>query len=124
MKILAPIQAHDGCSYFRITVPSAYFSTDNLTVDRPEYLLNKYKNLRTGMRIADKIAGTIADRIRLLERSKMVTRSLTYDSLWLLRSLLSFPNKLDEKLQNFVYDFDDAVWLNFHRKCLEALILQ
>jgi glycosyltransferase involved in cell wall biosynthesis len=127
-NILAPIQKNDGCSFFRIETPSRYLK--DIHVETPTYSINKFAPpARTGVRMIDRVTGSLWDRNKLRERVKMVKRQSSFDAFWLSRSLMSFPNSADRSVGNLIYDIDDAVWLNgeadhcFEHHCKNSLVV-
>jgi glycosyltransferase involved in cell wall biosynthesis len=128
-KILAPIQVNDGCSFFRIEAPARYL--ENFHIETPAYSINKFAPppAKTGVKMIDRVAGSLWDRNKVGERVKMVERGSSFDAFWLSRSLASFPNKADRTVNNLIYDIDDAVWLNgeadhcFEHHCRNALVV-
>jgi glycosyltransferase involved in cell wall biosynthesis len=127
-NILAPIQKNDGCSFFRIETPARYLKDFN--IETPTYSVNKFTPpAKTGIRIIDRVTGSLWDRGKLRERKKMVAKQSSFDAFWLSRSLMSFPNSADKSVSNLVYDIDDAIWLNgeadhcFEHHCKNALVV-
>ncbi len=112
MKILVPLNPRFGASYYRMAVPAAYLP-GHLHVDFYRYRLNQYETrpLQTGLNWLDRTMGTAYDYAKWAEAALLLMKQRRYDALWLSRSLLNYPNRLERKLDQFVYDFDDAVWL-------------
>lgn len=112
MKILVPLNPRLGASYYRMAVPAAYLPPP-LQVEFYRYRLNQYETrpLRTGLAWLDRAVGTAHDYAKWVEASHLLAKHRRYDALWLSRSLLNFPNRLEQKLDHFIYDIDDAVWL-------------
>ncbi len=129
MRILAPIQKNDGCSFFRIETPSRYL--EGFQVAAEQYTINKFASQprKTGIGIIDRVTGSLWDRRKLRERVAMVNKQSSFDAFWLSRSLLSFPNKADRAVHDLIYDIDDAIWLNgeadhcFEHHCREAKVV-
>jgi len=131
-RILAPVYKNDGASFYRIVTTSDYLRTlHNLDIDLYLFHLNKFKSvpIKSGYSFPDRVLGAGWDYLKLMERFAFLTRKKSNDIVWLNRSLLSFSNKLDKTVQNIVYDFDDAIWLNgeanhcFMDYCTRALVV-
>lgn len=126
-SILAPVQKNDGCSFFRIETPARYLG--DWKIDMPQYKFNKFRSPQSGVKIIDRVAGSVWDRAKKYERKKMAERQSDYDAFWLSRSMLSFDNAVDRGMKDLIYDIDDAVWLNgeanhcFEHHCSNALVV-
>lgn len=128
-KILAPIQNTYSSPYFRIVVPYKYLPS-NIHIDFYRFKINKYKSrpFNSNLSFVDRATGLGFDYLKWLESFYFTTKETSYDAVWLSRSLLSYKNKLELRLQNVIYDFDDAVWLGeaaycFEYYCQKALVV-
>lgn len=112
-RILAPVQENDGCSFYRIQTPATHLAS-SWQIDTPCYQINKFKPspTRWGIKILDRLSGSLWDRRKLAERNEMIAKIRDYDAFWLSRSLLSFKNSADARAEKVIYDVDDAVWTN------------
>lgn len=120
IKISAPAHPNDGCTYFRILVPSTYFPSD-ISVDPQVFLMGKYSRpASTTVPFLDRTTNSSWDWSKLIERYIYSLRQNNFDGIWLSRSLLCYPNKIEKLIRNVIYDFDDAIWLNSEGShCLE-----
>ena len=122
MNILSIISGkNDGCSYYRITVPSKYINNKEIKIEPYLCHINKFSSspVKFKNRAAQRLNGAVWDRLKWLNRLPLLYKQGSYDFLWINRSLLNFRNSIDASIKNPIYDFDDAVWLSDARHCFK-----
>lgn len=130
MKILSVLSGkNDGSSYFRLEQPSHFFS-DSLKIRHYRCIISKFSSLALfrNQRKLNYVVNVFWDKLKFIERLPILAEQHAYDYVWFSRSLLGYPSFLNRSVRNFIYDFDDAVWLSdakysFSDNCKHASII-
>ncbi|MFV0605193.1 MAG: glycosyltransferase [Niabella sp.] len=120
----------DGASFHRIADYQSVLQEAGITLDVFYSYLNKlsYYKAKSGINLLDNVAGKIYDRLKIVDRLALLNKRKNYDTVWISRSIINYPNFFDAYFDNYIYDIDDAVWLadakgSFENYCKRAKVI-
>ncbi|MFT4095346.1 MAG: glycosyltransferase [Niabella sp.] len=120
----------DGASVHRIAQYQDFLSFHDIKLDVFYSEINKlsYYNPQTGIKTIDSLTGKLYDRLKFLDRMGLLFKKRKYDTFWISRSVINYPNLFDNYFGNYIYDIDDAVWLadakgSFDKYCRNAKVI-